>query len=90
MKKTPRKTPRRPDQRGQRNDTAAHCHAKAQSLVHAAINTPMGIERSLLERSAAAWSMRAEQLSRAETRLVAKLPDPGSTVDDLRLAGPST
>jgi len=50
----------------------------------------MGIERALLERGAAAWSMRAEQLSRAETRLVAKLPEPGSNVDDLRLAGPST
>jgi hypothetical protein len=45
----------------------------------------MGIERSLLERSAAAWSMRAEQLLRSELRLVASPPEPGSEVEHVRL-----
>ena len=88
MKKTPRKAPqptRRPGRSPHENDDAAHCRAKAQALVQTAIDTPMGIERSLLERSAAAWSMRAEQLLRSELRLVASPPEPGSEVEHVRL-----
>ena len=84
MKKNPRKAAG-PGRSSHENDDAAHCRAKAQALVQTAIDTPMGIERSLIERSAAAWSMRAEQLQRSEMRLAASLPEPGSEVDHVRL-----
>jgi len=88
MKKNPRKTTesaRQPEHAVHKNNTAEYCRAKAQALVQTAIETPMGIERSLLERSAAAWSMRAEQLHRGELRLAAELPEPGFEVDHVRL-----
>ena len=66
-------------------DTAEYCRAKAHDLVQAAINRPPGDERLLLERSAAAWSMRAEQLNRRETRLTPPPAGPGPEVDDVRL-----
>lgn len=46
-----------------------YCRTKAHDLVRAALGTAMGNERALLERSAAAWSMRADQLQRGKARL---------------------
>jgi hypothetical protein len=50
------------------DDSAESCRAKANALLQAAIDKPLGEERALLERSAAAWSMRADQLYRSEAR----------------------
>jgi hypothetical protein len=57
-------------------ESAENCRAKAHDLVRTAIEKPFGEERSLLERSAAAWSMRADLLQRQEIRLTAELPTP--------------
>ena len=48
-----------------KRDTAEACREKATSNLALAINMPNGNERLVLERSAAAWSMRAEQLDHA-------------------------
>src|SRR5678816_284398 len=70
-----------------RTDTAEYCRAKAHDLVHTAIQKALGEERALLERSAAAWSMRAEQLHRSEARLAAEQPQSGSGLEHVRLRG---
>ena len=64
-------------------ETAEYCRAKAHDLVQAAIDKSIENERSLLERSAAAWAMRADQLQRSEARLTAPAP-PGSEADHVR------
>ncbi len=48
--------------------SSAYCSAKALAILQAAVRMPSGIERAALERGAAGWSMRAEQLYRSETR----------------------
>ena len=45
-----------------------YCRTKAHDLVRAALATAMGTECALLERSAAVWSMRADQLQRGKAR----------------------
>lgn len=62
-----------PEPGGHSRKSAESCRDKAQALIQSAIGKPAGNERSLLERSAAAWSMRAEQLQRSETRKAAGL-----------------
>jgi hypothetical protein len=52
-------------------ETAQYGRAKAHDLVQAAIDKAIGNERSLLERSAAVWARRADQLQRSEARLAA-------------------
>src|SRR4051794_5292355 len=49
-------------------DTAAGCREKATANLAQAVSLHTGHERTLLERSAAAWSMRAEQLQRQESK----------------------
>ena len=51
-----------------KGDSSGNCRAKAHEFFQAAMKKPPGEERALLERSAAAWSMRADQLRRGETR----------------------
>ena len=65
-------------------ETAEYCRAKAHDLVQAALDRATGNERSLLERNAAAWAMRADQLQRSERRLAAPAV-PGSEADHVRL-----
>ena len=60
--------------RGNRNrQTSVDCHEKARLNLVQAVDMPPGNQRSLLECSAAAWSMRAEQLQRQEARLAARV-----------------
>jgi hypothetical protein len=65
-------------------ETAEYCRAKAHDLVQAALDRATGNERSLMERNAAAWAMRADQLQRSERRLAAPA-GPGSEADHVRL-----
>lgn len=67
----------------QRN-TAEACREKAVANLAVAVGMPSGEKRALLERSAAAWSMLAEQLQRQESRLAAQLPTRDSEVDHVR------
>ena len=55
-----------------RRDTATACRDKAKDNLMQAVHMPLGKYRSLLECSAAAWSMRAEQLQRQEDRVAAE------------------
>lgn len=66
-------------------ESAENCRAKAHDLVRTAIDKPFGEVRSLLERSAAAWSMRADLLQRQEIRLTAELPNPEGEANHVRL-----
>jgi hypothetical protein len=59
-----------------RRDTAERCRDKAKDNLLLAVQMPGGDERTLLERSAAAWSIRAGQLERQETRLAPQLTAP--------------
>lgn len=65
-------------------ETAEYCRAKAHDLVQAALDRATGNERSLMERNAAAWAMRADQLQRSERRLAAPA-GPESEADHVRL-----
>lgn len=56
------------------SSSSAYCAAKALALLQAAVRMPSGVERTTFERSAAAWSMRAEQLSRSEAKAAQALP----------------
>ena len=56
-----------------KRDTSTACHDKAKENLMQAVHMPLGKHRSLLECSAAAWSMRAEQLQRQEDRVAGKL-----------------
>ena len=68
-----------------KRDTAEECHDKAKANLLAAAEISVGNERTLLERSAAAWSMLAEKLEQDRTRLVARLPRRQSEADHVRL-----
>lgn len=68
-----------------KRDSAKACRDKAVENLALAVSMPTGAERALLERTAAAWSMRAVQLERPEARLAAELPESGSEVDHVRL-----
>jgi hypothetical protein len=88
MNQNPNKLPKPSAQRARisrEGDDADYCRAKAHDLIEAAIDKPIGNERALLERSAAGWAMRAEQLHRSDARLFAELPEHGSEVGHVRL-----
>jgi hypothetical protein len=57
-----------------KRDTSAACRDKAAENLMQAVRMAPGHHRSLLERSAAAWSMRAAQLQRDENRAALELP----------------
>lgn len=72
--------------RGNRNrQTSVDCHEKARLNLMQAVYMPPGNQRSLLECSAAAWSMRAEQLQRQEARLAARVSSAEAEAEDVRL-----
>lgn len=54
------------------SNSSAYCSAKALACLQAAVRIPGGIQRAALERSAAGWSMRAEQFHRRESRAAAQ------------------
>lgn len=68
-----------------KRDSAKACRDKAVENLALAVSMRTGGERTLLERAAAAWSMRAVQLERREARLAAELAEPRSEVDHVRL-----
>ena len=57
-----------------KRDTAEACRQRVQEDRLFAVNMPAGNERTLLERSAAAWGMLAEKLELAEAKLAALHP----------------
>ena len=69
--------------------TSAYCSARALNLLQAAVRMPGGVERTELERGAAGWSMRAEQLSRSEARLAQPLPGACTDLCDAANDGPA-
>jgi hypothetical protein len=84
MSWTPCRSAEPPARTVSRGETAEYCRAKAHDLVQAALDRATGNERSLMERNAAAWAMRADQLQRSERRLAAPAV-PGSEADHVRL-----
>ena len=68
-----------------KRDTAEECHHRAKENLLAAARMSAGNERTLLERSAAAWRMLAEKLKQDRTRLVATHPRPDSEAEHVRL-----
>ena len=64
-----------------KRDTSTACHDKAKENLMQALHMPLGKHRSLLECSAAAWSMRAGQLQRQEDRVAAELSSPAKPTD---------
>jgi hypothetical protein len=68
-----------------KRDTAEECHHKAKENLLAAGQMSAGNERTLLERSAAAWSLRAEKLEQDRTRFLARLLRPDPEAEHVRL-----
>ncbi|MFL6850366.1 MAG: hypothetical protein ACJ8EH_05860 [Sphingomicrobium sp.] len=61
--------------------TATACREKAVENLALAVGMQAGDERIVLERTAAAWSMRAVQLGRHEARLAQELQQEVLDVD---------
>jgi len=70
-----------PDPGPLRRKSATACREKAVENLALAVGMQAGEERSILERTAAAWSMRAVQLERHEARLAEHLRQQGSDAD---------
>jgi len=70
-----------PDPDSARRKSATACREKAVENLALAVGMQAGEERSILERTAAAWSMRAVQLERHEARLAEHLRQQGSDAD---------
>ena len=70
-----------------RRDTAEACREKVKDNLLLAVTVASGRQRELLERSAAAWSMRADQLQRQENRATLETPQFDSEARHLDLRG---
>jgi hypothetical protein len=70
-----------------RRDTAEACRGKAKDNLLLMANMPSGRHRELLERSAAAWSVRAEQLQREDERAALEASNQIPNMFDVRRCG---
>ena len=68
-----------------RRDTAEACRGKAKDNLLLMAKMPSGRHRELLKRSAAAWSVRAEQLQREDERAALEASNSDPETEYVRL-----